>query len=222
MKSIGSNHAALLANARDTGIVPIDMFWITVKRRDNGDPVNFGLWTGDDTADLDVISGTTGLTVSRTYHGGVNLDIPEIPRVSDLTIQSVDVSFSAIAEVCKSIVFEHDPRLAKVEIHSAWLDPASRLLVDPAEIDFLGEVDGAPVERGAVGGESMVRMTVVSDAIRMLTRRNPRKRSFEAQKRRSGCKFAEYSNAVGTWRVFWGEKEVGTNTGEPTAGVFGS
>lgn len=223
MKSPGTNHAALLAAARDTGLVPVRLFWITCKDRSTGDPQSFGLSTYDDTIDYQVISGTTGGVVTRSYTGGVNLDIPVIPLVSDLTIQSVEVGFSAIAQICKSIVQEYDPRLAKVEIHSLWLSPVSRLAVDPAVIDFLGEVAGAPREKGAVGGESMVRMKVVSDAIAMLTKKNPRKRSHEAQKRRSGDMFAEYANAVGTWRIFWGEQEVGAEAavGQPKGGIFG-
>lgn len=209
MKSIGAGTQPALTNARDTGIVPRQFFWITVKDRTTGNPVTFGLWTGDDTVSIDVISGTTGLPVTRSYGGGVNLKIGDIPRVSDLTIQTIEVEFSAIAPVCQEIVRTYDPRLAKVEIHAGFLSAVTRLPVDEPEIDFLGEVVGAPVKTGSVGGESLIKLEIVSDAISMLSRKNPRKRSYEGQKRRDGDEFGKYGNAAKTWRIFWGEREVG-------------
>lgn len=204
MRNISVANQLALGNARDKGLVPRQFFWITVKDRSTGDPVEIGLWSGDDDVEVDVISGATGSEATRTYSGGVNLEIGDIVRVSDLTIQSIDVKFSAIADICKSIVFEHDCRLAKVEIHSAWLDTATRELTDAAEIEFLGEVDGAPVTTGSVGQESMIEMKIVSDAISMLARKNPRKRSYEGQKRRNGDEFGKYRNSVSTWNVKWG------------------
>lgn len=204
MRNISVANQLALANARDKGLVPRQFFWITVRDRESGEPVDLGLWSGDEDIVLDVLSGSTGLPESRTYYGGVNLEIGEITRVSDLTIQSLDVSFSAIAPICKSIVFEHDPRLAKVEVHAGWLDTVTREITDEPEIDFLGEVDGAPVTTGSVGQDSNITLKVVSDAISMLARKNPRKRSYEAQKRRSGDEFGKYRNSTQSWHVKWG------------------
>lgn len=148
----------------------------------------------------------TGLPVQRTYVGGVNLDIEEIPRVSDLTIQTVNISLSAIAGVTQQLVRTYDARLAKVEIHTGLLSTVSRNPVDEPEIEFLGEIDEAPIETGAVGEDSLITLAVRSDAIAMLTRTNPRRRSHEGQKRRLGDEFGRYSNVVGTWRVAWGTK----------------
>jgi len=204
VRNISVANQLALSNARDNGLVPRQFFFITVRDRSTGDPIEIGIWTGDDDITLDVISGTTGLAVERTYYGGLNLEIGEIVRVSDLTIQSVEVSFSAIAAVCKSIVFGHDPRLAKVELHAGWLDSATRAFSDEPEIDFLGEVDGAPVSTAQVGGDSMITLKIVSDAISMLARKNPRKRSYEGQKRRDGDEFGKYRNSTKTWNVRWG------------------
>ena len=44
-----------------------------------------------------------------------------------------------------------------------------------------------------------------SDAISMLTRTNPARRSYENQLRRDGDELNLYANAVGTWQVSWGE-----------------
>lgn len=194
-----------MGEARDKGILPAWFFWVTVRDRLTGEPEEFGIWSGDDTISVDVISGVTGGVVSRTYVGQANLTIGNIPRVSDLTIQTIEVKMSAIAPICQQIVRGYDTRLAKVEIHQGWLDVSSRLFADPPEIEFLGEVDGAPIETAAAGGESMITLKIVSDAISMLTRTNPRKRSFEGQKRRNSDEFAKYGNAVAAWKIYWGE-----------------
>lgn len=221
MRSLGANNSAALAAARDKGLIPIRTLWIVCKNRATGSPQSFGLWTSDDDVSIDVISGSTGSVVTRNYSGGVNLKIGGMPRVSDFTIQEVEVAFSSIAPICRSIVREYDPRLAYVEIHSGWLDTTSRIMVDPGEIDFIGLVDGAPIETPAIGGgESLFKLRVVSEALTMLTRTNTTKRSYEGQARRSNDQMAKYANSVDTWKVFWGEQEVGTvsSTQSPYSG----
>lgn len=208
MRNISITNQALLTNARSQGLVPRQFFWITVKDRSTGVPTSFGLWTGDYTISADVISGTTGATVERTYTGGVNLEIGPISRVSNLSIQTVNVKLSAIADICQEIVRGYEPRLAKVEIHAGWLSVSDRLLADAAEIDFLGEVDGSPIETGAVGEDSTITLRIVSDAISMLARTNPRKRSYEGQKRRSEDEFSLYANSVKNWKIPWGETDA--------------
>lgn len=219
MRSISTDNQTALASARSGGLAPRQFFWITVKDRDTGDPTDVGLWTGDGEITLDVISGQTGESESRTYTGGVNLVVGDIPQVSDLTIQTVEVVFSAIADICQTIVRGYDPRLAKVEIHAGWIDKATREFADPPEIDFLGEVDGAPITTASVGQESTVALKLVSDAISMLTRKNPRKRSYEGQKRRSGDEFNLYANVVGAWHIYWGEPKA--SAGTPLGGGIG-
>lgn len=209
MRSISINNQLAVSQARDKGIIPRDFFWITVKHLETGDPAPFGFWTGDDTLSVDVMNANSGEIETRVYVGDVGLKIGDIPRVSDLTIQTIEVELSAIAPAVQSVIRGYDARLAKVEVHAGWLDTVSRGIVDLPEIDFLGEVNGAPIETGAAGGESKVTLNIVSDGISMLTRTNPSKRSYEGQKRRGGDEFGLHSNAVKAWRIFWGENEVG-------------
>lgn len=207
MRSAAAATVAALSAARDTGIVPRVFFWATVRDRETNEPVERGFWSGDRTVTIEVISGLTGALEERTYVGGVNLAVGDIARVADLTIQTVDVELSAIAAPVQALVRGYDARLARVEIHSGLLDPRTRAPVAAPEIDFLGEIDGAPIETGAAGGDSVVRLQVRSDAISMLTRRNPRKRSHEGQKRRSNDQFGRFGNAVKTWSLTWGAEE---------------
>lgn len=197
---------AALVSARDHGIVPRRLVYFYAKERDTGNPVELGVWTGDEDMSIEVISGTTGSVVSRSYYGALNLVVPEIPRVSDMTIQSVTISMSQIADITQALVRGYDLRLGKVEIHDLLLDPASRLPVAPAEIAFLGEIDAAPINTPAAGEEGDISITIVSDAISMLARTNPQKTSYEGQKRRSNDQWGKYKSTVAAWTVPWGQK----------------
>jgi len=205
MRSVSLATQQALTEARDKGLAPRQLLWITVKDRTTGAPGSFGFWSGDYPVDIPVISGTTGLQVTRTYTGDVNLSIGNIPRVSDLSMVQVEITMSAIPTITQQIVRGYEARLAKVEIHSLQLSPATRQPVAAAEIEFLAEVDSAPIETGAAGGESLIKFSVVSDAISMLTRTNPRRRSDEAQQLRGGDRINRYSNAISTWKIAWGQ-----------------
>ncbi|MCM2472159.1 hypothetical protein HGO38_01540 [Rhizobium sp. CG5] len=206
MKNISTGFLAALVAAREDGIVPRRLVYITAKDRETGDPVEVGIWTGDDDVNIPVLSGLTGTEETRTYYGGLNLSVGEIPRVSDLTTQTVTIEMSQIAEITQLLVRGYDVRLAKVEIHDLLLDPRSRMPVAPAEIAFLGEVDGAPIDTPAAGSDGKITLNVVSDAISMLSRTNPAKSSYQGQKRRSDDRWGRYKGTVGNWELPWGQK----------------
>lgn len=206
MKNIRAGNQYAFATARDKGIVPRRFVWITAPRFDNGVIESFGLWTGDDDAAFSVVDSTSGLPVSRPYYGGVNLEVGEISEDANLTIEPVDVEFSQVAPICQEIARGHNLRLAKIEIHDGTLDPASRLPTDAAELVMVGIIDGAPIETPAAGSDGSIKLSVVSEALLMLTRKNPKKRSYEGQKRRQGDEFGLYSNVVESWKFSWGQK----------------
>ncbi|KQS78077.1 hypothetical protein ASG58_06610 [Rhizobium sp. Leaf383] len=97
-------------------------------------------------------------------------------------------------------------RLAKVEIWDALLDPGSRLLAAAPALVWIGEVDGSPIETPGVGGQGSVKIKTNSDAISMLTRKNPAKSSAEEQKKRQDDDFGKYAGAVKNWKPNWGQK----------------
>ncbi|PZO81597.1 MAG: hypothetical protein DI629_03410 [Mesorhizobium amorphae] len=204
MRGPGTAFASSLAATRDRGNAPRDFVWVVGKNRTTGALTGMGLWSGDETADFAVIDGQTGAIVQRTYFGAVNLRVGAIPRTSDLNQRSVAVRCSQISPAAQQIVRGLDARLARVEIHSVDLDLVSRLPVGPAEVEFLGVVNGAPIETPAAGAEGGIEMDVVSDAIAMLARTNFRKRSDETQKARSGDRFSRYGSVIRSWPVVWG------------------
>lgn len=205
MKNISTAFAAALTNAPVNGLSVARSIWITVKDRETGEPSSYGLWTWDDTITTNVIDAQTGSEVERTYYGGVNLVVPSIPLVSDLTAQSFQIEASQIAPIVLEIVRGKDARLAPVEVHQ-WVMSGNALVAVP-EVIFYGIVDEIGLKTPAVGGEGQAGFSIVSEAMLMLTRTNPRKRSYEGQKQRQGDEFGLYSNAAAYSDVYWGEKK---------------
>lgn len=197
-----------LVNARAAGIVPRKLVTITGRDFETYDDVAYSFWTGADDVTISVPSGVTGAMVSRLFMGGgALLSVSSIPRVSDLTIQTVTVTFSQVADSAQAMARGMDLRLGRVEIYDALLDPRQRTLCGSPQLVFLGEIDGAPIETPEVGGEGAVRVAVRSDAISMLTRKNPEKSSYENQRLRSGDEWSKYAGTVKTWRIPWGQKQ---------------
>lgn len=205
MRNASPAFLTALNDARTKGIAPRRLLWVAGKRRDTGAPAPLGVWTGDEDLTFSVRDGQTGETVQRVYYGlGAALIIPSIPRVSDMTIQTLAIKLPHLHPVINSMIREHQPRFAKVDIHEVLLSTESRLLVGNPEIAFLGEVDGDPVETGAVGQEGSVTLNVASDAIRSLTRINHAKRSHAHQSQFNGDTFSMHTSAVANWDINWG------------------
>ena len=208
MRNADPAFVAALAGARDTGIVPRRFVYFTVREWNTGLPFGLGVWTGDDDVTVSLQSGLTGDTVTRDYHGDGNvLQTSPIPRVADLTIQTVTITLSQIADVTQLLTRGYDIRLGKVEIHDALLDPKTRQLISAPQIVFMGEIDGSPIATPKAGEDGTIEIKAVSDAISMLTRKNPAKSSYEGQKRRGGDEAGKYSSTIATWRIPWGEKQ---------------
>lgn len=212
MREVTTAFANALTAATTRGIAPRRFFWATVRDLVSGAPVSFGYWTGDRNITLDIPDGTTGSLVTRTYVGGVNLSVGTVPRTADLEVQEVDISLTAIPTAVQSLVRGHDARFASVEIHVGLLDPDTRLIVPDPAIEFLAIIDGAPIETGEAGGESRINIKARSDAVLMLSRKNPRRRSHEDQKRRSNDQFSKHASVVGTWQVRWGMEDQNSSS----------
>ncbi|CZT36247.1 hypothetical protein [Rhizobium sp. 9140] len=207
MRDVHPDFYAALANARERGIVPRKLVSITGRSHTTGAivaPVSF--WSESDEENITVTSGLTGETATRLFFGGINLVVGTIPRVANLTIQTVTVTASQIAPAVQEAVRGINLRQAKVEIWDALLDPTSRLLVSPPALVWLGEVDGTPIETPGVGENGSVKINTISDAISMLTRKNSAKSSAEEQKRRQGDEWNKYAGAVKNWKPNWGQE----------------
>ena len=215
MRDLDPDFYAALQAAPERGIVPRKLVtftgWTWPDASGNVETKRMSFWTGDEDILITVTSGINNLPSTRTFYGGVNLAVSPIPRVSSLTVQTVTIEMTAIAPVVQELVRGLDLRLGQVEIWDALLDPDSRLLVGTPPLAWLGVVDGSPINTESEGGDEVVEIKTVNDAMVMLTRSNPAKSSHEEQKKRLGPTgevddFGKYAGSVGSWRVPWGEK----------------
>ncbi|SOC48433.1 hypothetical protein SAMN05892877_1653 [Rhizobium subbaraonis] len=189
------------------GVIPRAFVWISAKNRETGSIETVGFWNGLDSVEVSVISGVTGSPVSREYHAaGSLLDVGPITRTPELEVRTLRISLSQISEAVQLAVRGYDVRHAPIEIHEGYLDRESRLLIAPPIIDFVGWINGAPINTPAAGGKGSIMLDCVSHS-RMLTRTNPAKKSHETQKRRSNDQFRKYNSVANQWQYWWGERE---------------
>jgi hypothetical protein len=187
-------------------LVPRNFVVITAKHRTTGDPQAHGFWDDVETVTTNVISGESGSSVSRTFQGdGAILDCDPIPMRIGLEVRTIQLVLSPLHAGVQACLRDDDPRGAKVEIYRGLLDPETMQLVAEPRIRFLGKINGAPIETGAVGGESRATLKIVSHT-RELTRTNPAMKGDEQQRLRSGDRFRRYTGTAGEWPIFWGEK----------------
>ncbi|WP_320202473.1 hypothetical protein [Agrobacterium rosae] len=202
--------SAVLSNAAADGLSYRRAVWIVAKRRDNGLPAELGIWNGDEDFNLTVLSGENGAPVTRPYRAGGNLlKISEFARTSDMSVQTLTIDVSQLATVAQQVVREYDLHRARVELHDIILDPETGFPVAPDLATFTGIVDGAPIKNPKVGGEGSTQIKCVSDVMRLLTRTNSEKSSYEAQRLRTAegempDELFKYAGVVETWDIKWG------------------
>lgn len=200
------NHAAL----QDRQLVARDFLWLVVRRRDNGAQVTEGLWSDVGNVSAQVINPDTGLADTRDWTGsGTLVAIDEIPLVSNLSVQNVNIRLSQIDDRIADLVRLYDAKQGRVEIYRGLFDPNSRQMVAPAECRFVGFIDQINITTPSENEEGAVVLTCVSHTQEM-TRGNPETRSDATQKLRSPTdNFFQDASTVPEWEFFWGgEKGV--------------
>jgi hypothetical protein len=199
---------ALLENAASEGLVERKLVWFSVKDRDTGAPVGRGFWDGSEDVNITVTSGISGLDEGRAYYGAALISVGDIACTTDMTVQSVSIDLSQIADVAQQIIRQYNARLAKVEVHTLYMHPVTGAMVGTL-LDWVGEIDKAPIRTPAAGGEGGVKISTVSDIMSMLTRINGRKSSYEDQKKHAaGDEWSLWASTAGTWKIPWGQKST--------------
>ncbi|HWJ88508.1 MAG TPA: hypothetical protein VNS12_10590 [Pelagibacterium sp.] len=207
MRTADPNVVALLQGADTLGLIEADLVVWHVKTF-AGAPVPFAFWSEHDTVTATVTSPFTGNPASHPFVGaGAILDVGETPRTSDLSIRRKSITLSAVHETVLNMWTGHDMRLAQVAVYQALFDPETRNMAS-ALLEFVGELNGAPKEVPAAGGQGGIRFDLVSDT-RQLTRTNPAKRSDAHQRTRQNDGFHKYIGVSGAWPIPWGQKSEG-------------
>lgn len=187
-------------------LMPRDFIWFVVRDRSSGSPVTDGYWSDVGNITADIVDPDTGGVETRTWAGaGSLISISDIPLVSNLTVQNVTVTLSQVADRVNNLVRGYDCKQGRVEIYRGLFDPASRLMVAPAEPRFVGTIDDAPITTPKQGDSGDVTLTCTSNTVE-LTRANSDTRSDASQRLRSAADdFFADAAVVGTWQQFWGK-----------------
>lgn len=211
MRNVAPAFVERLQNADSEGLVEAD-FVVFHVRTYAGAPATFAFWTDHDTITAAMVSPFTGVLQGHDFVGaGAILDVGETARTSDISIRRKSLVMSAVHETVLDMWTGHDMRLAKVAVHMGLFDPDSRNLA-ATEIEFAGELNGAPKEIPARGGSGGIRFDMVSDS-RQLTRTNPAKRSDAHQRTRQNDGFHRYIGVAGDWNIPWGQETPGGGSG---------
>lgn len=179
---------------------------VTAKDMVTGDPVLFGFTDYGDNITLNIVDAVTGGTVSRSYIGdnAPILSIDPMPYKVGLEVDTTQVVLNPLHPQVELMARGHDIRNAPVQIHRAWLDEGGTPVAAP-RARRVGQVNGAPFETGAVGGQSRLVLRIVSHT-RELTRTSLLRWSDESQRQRSDDRFMRYTGISEDVPVWWGEE----------------
>lgn len=195
------NYAAL----QDRRLVARDFIWFVVRDPSNGNPVTDGYWSDVGDISAQVIDPNSGGVVTRTFSGaGALIQISDIPLVSNVTVQTVEVRLSQVVDRVNALVRGYECKQGQVHIWRGLFDPDSRQLVSPAPPRFAGYIDSVDIRTPAENDEGGVSLTCVSHTQEM-TRYNPDTRSDASQRLRLATdNFFQDTTTVGQWEFFWG------------------
>ena len=198
------NLAALQARQ----LVARDFLWLVVRNRSTGAQVTDGLWSDVGNVTADVINPDTGLVDTRDWYGsGTLVAIDDIPMVSNLSVQNVNIRLSQIDDRIADLVRLYDAKQGRMEIYRGLFDPNSRQMVAPAECRFVGFIDQIEIKTPSENEDGGVTLVCASHTQEM-TRGNPDTRSDATQKLRSSTdNFFQDTSTAGEWEIFWGSKK---------------
>lgn len=179
-----------------------DFVWIIARDRVDQTPVPYGMWSGIGTISASVIDPLTGSPVSRTFDGAGGLvEISPVPMTANMTVQSVTVSLSHLADA-NDLIRAYDIRQARIEVWRGMFTPSMQQ-ISAAVPRFVGFIDEAPIPTPAENQIGSVDLTCVSHSQEM-SRSNPATRSDADTRRRDPTDtFRLHAAAVGTWEVNW-------------------
>lgn len=196
MRTISGTLSTYLSGA--DGIEARVLFWIAAKNRSTGAAVNFGFWNGDD----DQVFTIGG--VARTYYGAGDLALPDpITYSAGLSINTYELSLSPLSENVQAALRTYDPRLAPVEIHRAFFNTSTKVLMEEPMRVFKGQVDQVPIGTPEVNGEATAKINMSSSAV-FLTKRLTQTKSESMQRLRSDDRFFRWTDISGQVSVSWG------------------
>jgi hypothetical protein len=186
-------------NARK-GYMPRWMLYVRALETDRTS-APLGIWSGED--DLQVsLEG-----IDRLYRSGADGMIPdEIVYEKGTNIRNYRVNLNGLNETALELVMGRIIRGRDAELHLAFMDPLSGLMIGAPERMVKGSVNRAPVNIGPMNGASTIQVEIVS-SMRMLTKPLGLKKSDQSQKLRGGDRFYKYGSVSNNVKTEWMRKE---------------
>ncbi|MDN5786907.1 hypothetical protein [Pseudorhodobacter sp.] len=182
-----------------------DFLWIEARNGTTGDPVDVGYWSDLGTVSAQIDDPRVGSIVTRDFQGaGGLINISPITLVSNLSVQTITISLSQIADP-NDLVRGYDVKQARVGVFRGLFAPATLVQLSPCYSRFLGFVDQVEIETPAESGEGKIELTCVSHSQEMSRRNTATRSDADMKKRTSGDTFCLHSAAVGTWEMNWGK-----------------
>lgn len=206
MRSQPAAISTALSTATQDGVNVREAVFIEARNRSTGAVEEIGLWQGDEDLTLSVIRGRDGVTVNRAYYSAAALQVGEIVRTAQLTVQTLRIDLSQLADAVTLAVRTHDVARAPIEVHEIFLSPETGRPIAADLPVFAGIVDEASIRTPRIGGKGKVELVCVSEMAALLDRGNPEKASYETQKLRDGDEWALYAGVVETWEISWGQR----------------
>jgi hypothetical protein len=215
-RSLSAENTAALQQRQ---LVARDFIWFVVKDRTTGDAVYDGEWSDVGAITCDVVDPETGGTSTRQFFGsGTLISVSDIQLVSNITVQTVTVTLSQVADRVNDLVRTYECKQGQVQIFRGLFDPNTRTLVAPAAPRFVGFIDHIEITTPKEGDQGAVSLTCTSHTQEM-TRANPDTRSDASQRLRSATdNFYQDVAVVGTWQLFWGKASGTVNSAKASRG----
>lgn len=194
--------AMLEANA----IEPRDFMTIFARRRDTGETIEDSMWSDVTNVDANVINPDTGAVQTRSFYGSGNLvKISDIPLVSNLSVQNVNIELSHLASNAEELIRGYDVRQGVVQIFRGLFNPGEGRMVEPAFPRFVGFVDSVEVVTPSENSEGSNNLTCASHT-QEVTRSNTATRSGASQKQiNASDTFYDDSASTAEWKIWWGQ-----------------
>lgn len=196
--------------ALERGDLVMRDFWTAHGKTKAGAPKSLAYWTGEDNVAVNVVPPGATTPVSRNFTGGGTLlVVPEIVDAIGLEARTVSFGFDHISKAADGpmdMVFGHNVRVARIELHRGLFDPDTWNLVSAPHVLFSGRFDGAEVDDAAAGGEGGLQVNAVNSAID-LTFVSHAMDSDEQQRQRDGDRFNRYADTAIDVPFWWGQEK---------------
>lgn len=183
--------------------------WLVAKDRTTGEPVTDGYWNDHGRITIEVLDPETGSVVEREFYGSGGLvNVSEIPRVLDITVQTLSVTLTQLASRVNDLLRTYDLRIAPVTIFRGIYNPRTNVLIAPAYSRFHGFVNKVTIKEPPAGEEGADAVLDCVSHTQEMTRSNTETRSSPAQKLRDPTDtFLDDVEVVGEWELTWGVKK---------------